>query len=113
MAYQASATTVGNSKGLRLDAALFREHPEFASGNFEVDVIAPGRLLIRAQPADVGVEGDDPILGAFLGFLGQTMERRPDLTTAISAADQARVAELVEGVEMNDEEPFDEDFELP
>lgn len=113
MSYHATATAVGNSKGLRLDAALFREHPEFASGEFEVDVIAPGRLLIRAQPADMGEDGDDPILGAFLGFLGNEIANRPDLVTALTAADQERAAELVEGIEVADDETFAEDFELP
>lgn len=113
MSYRATATAVGNSKGIRLEGALFREHPEFASGEFEVDVIAPGRLLIRAQPADASDEGDDPILGAFLAFLGQEMATRPDLTTALTAADAERTAELVDGVEVEDEESFPDDFELP
>ena len=113
MSYRATATAVGNSKGLRVEGALFREHPEFASGEFEVDVIAPGRLLIRAQPADAGEEGEDPILGAFLAFLGQEMATRPDLTTPLTARDADRAARLVEGIEVEDAESFPDDFELP
>ena len=49
MSFHATATKDGNSKGLRLDAALYRDHPEFAFGEYVVDVIAPGRLLVRAN----------------------------------------------------------------
>lgn len=113
MSYRASATTVGNSKGLRLEAALFREHPEFADGDFEVDVIAPGRLLIRAAPRASDEETVDPVLDSFLGFLGQQMVNRPDLMTALTVSDHERVSGLVEGVEVDDDEEFGNDVELP
>lgn len=112
MSYRATATAVGNSKGLRLERALFREHPEFAEGDFEVDVIAPGRLLIRAEARATGEEVTDPVLDAFLGFLGYQMVSRPDLITAVTVLDQQRVRELVEGVEVDENEKF-EDLELP
>jgi hypothetical protein len=113
MSYRATATAVGNSKGLRVEGALFREHPEFANGEFEVDVIAPGRLLVRAQVADASGVGDDPILGAFLAFLGNEMANRPDLMVPMTATDAQRAAELVAGVEVSDDETFPDDFELP
>ncbi|MGH7719765.1 MAG: type II toxin-antitoxin system PrlF family antitoxin [Gemmatimonadaceae bacterium] len=113
MSYRATATAIGNSKGLRLERALFREHPEFAEGEFEVDVIAPGRLLIRAEPRATGEEATDPVLDAFLGFLGQQMVNRPDLMAPLTASDQRRVGDLVEGVEVNEDEELGDDFELP
>lgn len=113
MSYRATATAVGNSKGIRVEGALFREHPEFAEGNFEVDVIAPGRLLVRAEARATGEEATDPVLDAFLGFLGQQMANRPDLMSALTASDQQRVGELVEGIEVDADEEFEDDFELP
>ena len=61
MAYHARATTVGNSKALRLDAALFRAHPEFGIGEFAVSVIAPGRMLIQTI-AEHANDETDPVL---------------------------------------------------
>jgi hypothetical protein len=113
MSYRASAAAVGNSKGLRLDGALFREHPEFANGTFEVDVIAPGRMLVRAKAHAVTQETQDPVLDAFLGFLGHQMASRPDLLTGMTASDLREVDELVAGVEVDDDEEFGEDLELP
>lgn len=113
MSYTATATAVGNSKGLRLEAALFREHPEFASGDFEVDVIAPGRLLIRAEARASGDDAIDPVLDAFLGFLGQQMVTRPDFMTPLTVSDHQRVGELVERIEVDDDEELGDDFELP
>lgn len=113
MSFRATATPIGNSKGLRLDAALFKAHPEFASGEFEVDVIAPGRLLVRAEPALAGVADDvDPVFDAFLGFLGQAMEAHPQWLTPFRASEIRHVRELVAGVEVDPDEDFS-DFELP
>ena len=113
MPYHATATAIGNSKGLRLEAAIYREHPEFAEGEFQVDVIAPGRLLIRAEPRAVSDEASDPVFDAFLAFLGQQVENRPDLMTALTSSDQQGVDELVEGVQVTDDEELGDDFELP
>lgn len=113
MSYRASATAVGNSKGLRLEGALFREHPEFAKGEFEVDVIAPGRLLVRARVEEAADEQQDPVLDAFLAFLGDQMATHPQLVRPLTHADRDKARELVEGIEVDDDEQFDEGLQLP
>lgn len=114
MSFHATATKVGNSKGLRLDAALYRDHPEFASGEYEVDVIAPGRLLVRAAMRDEAsaVEEADPVLGAFLAFMEHQIAANPGMLTAFDPAQLALVASLVEGVDADDETEFPEDLRL-
>ena len=115
MSFHATATKVGNSKGLRLDAALYRDHPEFASGEYVVDVIAPGRLLVRAKgPELVTAEAEaDPMLGAFLAFMDQQMLASPALFTALDRAQVALIESLVEGVDANDDTEFPADFRVP
>ena len=111
MTYRATATSTGNSKGLRLDAALYREHPEFARGQFDVDVIAPGRLLVRArQPTDPGA---DPVFEAFFAFLDHQMTTQPARITPFSAQDLAGVETLLEGVTADQDEDRGDDFEMP
>lgn len=111
MTYHATATSTGNSKGLRLDAALYREHPEFASGQFDVDVIAPGRLLVRALQDAEPVT--DPVFAAFFAFLSQQMVDNPARITPFSAKDTAGLDELLEGVVADQNEDLGDDFEMP
>lgn len=114
MTFHASATSVGNSRGLRLDSALFREHPEFESGTFDVDVIAPGHLLVRvARPHDAVEESADPVFETYLGFLEKALTANPERISAFSAAEIGRAEALVEGVEVDMDEDFGDDFELP
>lgn len=111
MTYHATATSTGNSKGLRLDAALYREHPEFARGQFDVDVIAPGRLLVRArQPTDPEA---DPVFEAFFAFLDHQMTTQPARITPFSAQDLAGVETLLEGVTADQDEDLGDNFEMP
>ena len=111
MTYHATATSTGNSKALRLDAALYREHPEFASGQFDVDVIAPGRLLVRALQDAEPVA--DPVFSAFFAFLSQQMVDNPARITPFSARDIAGVDELLDGVVAEQTEELGDDFEMP
>lgn len=111
MTYHATATSTGNSKGLRLDAALYREHPEFASGQFDVDVIAPGRLLVRALQEAEPVA--DPVFDAFFAFLDHQMAANPAQITPFSAKDSAGVEELLDGVVADRNEDLGDDFEIP
>ena len=113
MSYHATATAIGNSKGMRFQAALYQTHPEFASGEFEVDVIAPGRLLIRADAVSADATEDDPVFDTFLAFLEQEMLARPDLMTVLRASDVAHAEALVEGIAVDLDEDFGEDFQLP
>ena len=115
MSFHATATKDGNSKGLRLDAALYRDHPEFAFGECVVNVIAPGRLLVRANgPEEVTAEAEaDPMLGAFLAFMEQQMCADPALFTAMDRAQVALIESLVEGVDADDDTEFPADFRVP
>lgn len=113
MTYRAKAATVGNSKALRLDSALFREHPEFASGEFTVNVIAPGRLLVQATSEAQSDEETDPVFDAFLGFLEDQMVRRPDLITPATRSDMAEADELLSGVTADRDEDLGESFRAP
>jgi hypothetical protein len=63
-------------------------------------------------PADVPGGEDDPILGAFLGFVEVQIANRPDLAKAFTEADVAGLDDLLEGVESSGAVDWDE-FELP
>lgn len=112
MPYHAKAATVGNSKALRLDSALFREHPEFAAGEFAVSVIAPGCMLVQAT-AETGDDENDPVFDAFLTFVEHQMAQRPDLITAVSASDRREANALLTGVSADRDADLGNDFELP
>src|SRR5207248_11541774 len=93
MTYHAKAATVGNTKALRLDSALFRAHPEFARGDFAVSVIAPGCMLVQATTENTKDETDQ-VFDAFLGFIERQMELRPDLISAVTRTDRRVAAEI-------------------
>ncbi len=112
MPYSGRATRTGNSKAFRFESALFTSHPEFAEGDMEADVIAPGRLLIRTLSHE-GEEDGDPVFGAYLAFLGEQMVANPDLLRPFTTEDVAGLDELLEGVEYDKDEELDEEFELP
>jgi len=113
MSFQAKATTTGHSKALRIDAALYQTHPEFASGKFEIDVIAPGRMLVRSQATTEAPAEHDPIFSVFLDFIGQQIAQAPHTVTIMDADEMARVAELVAGITVDPDDVFPDDFELP
>jgi antitoxin PrlF len=112
MAYTGRAARTGNSRGFRFESALFTAHPEFATGDVEADVIAPGRLLVRARVHAQQVD-DDPVLDAFLAFLADQMRRHPDRIDALTPEDVAGLDELLAGVEYGADEKLDDAFELP
>ncbi len=55
--YVGKRTETGNSTGFRFEGALFKSHPEF-NGAVRAQVIAPGRMLVTAEPVDRAE--DDP-----------------------------------------------------
>jgi hypothetical protein len=112
MPYSGRTTRTGNSKAFRFESALFTSHPEFAEGDVEADVIAPGRLLIRTRSHEDAGRGD-PVFGAFLAFVEAQMVANPDLIRPFTTDDVAGLDELLEGVEYDKEEVLDEEFELP
>jgi len=98
--YSGKVTPVGNSKGIRLDSAFFKAHPEFA-GEVRATVLADGQVLLSARSsgkkAKAG-EMDDPVLLGFLGFLEAQMASRPEDITAADPVQLARIGKLVKGV---------------
>ena len=112
MSYTGRATRTGNSRAIRLESALFTSHPEFAEGDMEADVIAPGCLLIRTRAQGMD-ESRDPVFGAYLAFLEEQISERPDLLQPFTTEDVAGLDDLLDGVVYDKEEALDEEFELP
>lgn len=98
-AYQGKIAAIGNSKGIRLDAAFFRAHPEF-SGEVLVTVVSDGHVLLTAKPQATEENETDPVLGSFLAFLAKEMQEHPELIHPADKGLLAEIAELVEGVEV-------------
>ncbi len=98
--YSGKVTPVGNSKGIRLDSAFFKAHPEF-EGEVRATVLADGQVLLSARSsgkkAKAG-EMDDPVLLGFLGFLESQMAAQPERISAADPAQLARIGKLVKGV---------------
>jgi hypothetical protein len=98
--YSGKVTPVGNSKGIRLDAAFFKAHPEFR-GEVRLTVLADGQVLLSARSSGKKAkadEMDDPVLLGFLGFLEAQMAVQPERITAADPAQLARIGKLVKGV---------------
>lgn len=98
--YAGKVTPVGNSKGIRLDAAFFRAHPEF-EGEVRATVLADGHVLLSARRAARRpgmVEQEDPVVLGFLRFLEAQLLARPDQIVAADAGQLARIGKLVKGV---------------
>jgi len=64
-------------------------------------------LLTRAE----AVEGDDPVLGAFLGLLARDMASHPERLQAIDSGFVARLQSLSGGVEIDLDAPLPADDE--
>jgi antitoxin PrlF len=103
--YVGKRTKTGNSMGFRFEGALFKSHPEF-SGTVRARVIAPGRLLVVADPVEERVDEaeEDPVLQSFLAFLARDMETNPDSIRPLNEAMMAEVAELIKDVSVDPDE---------
>ena len=98
--YGGKVTPVGNSKGIRLDAAFFKAHPEF-NGEVRATVLADGQVLLSAKNTGRRAAPDadaDPVMLGFLSFVEAQMSARPDLIEAADPEQLARIGKLVEGV---------------
>ena len=101
--YSGKVTPVGNSKGIRLDAAFFKAHPEF-EGEVGATVLADGQVLLSARSSGKKTKAgelDDPVLLGFLGFLAAQMTAQPSYITAADPAQLARIRKLVKGVKVD------------
>ncbi len=102
--YSGKVTPVGNSKGIRIDAAFFKAHPEF-NGSVRATVLADGQVLLSARnPASRRSKDEevDPVMLGFLSFLEKQMAEHPELIEPIDRDQLARIAKLVEGIETDD-----------
>ena len=64
-------------------------------------------VLTRAAPAD----GDDPVLGQFLRFLAQDLERHPQRLQSVDAGLVQRARSLVAGLRVDLDAPLSADDE--
>ena len=109
--YRGKKAKTGNSLGLRFDKALFQSHPEF-SGEVRAHVIAPGRMLVVAEPVSGAKRAEDPVIGAFLRFLAQDMVRAPGQITTLDRSLAKRMDALVGQVPVSAHEDLGDDILL-
>jgi hypothetical protein len=97
--YSGKVTPVGNSKGIRLDAAFFRAHPEFV-GDVHATVLADGQVLLSTKRGRrrATASAEDPVVLGFLRFLEARMAVEPEQIVPADAAQLARIRKLVKGV---------------
>ena len=109
--YIGKRTKTGNSMGFRFESALFRSHPEF-SGTVRAKIIAPGQLLVVADPVQGDLaEEDDPVLGPFLALIAQDMAENPQKIKPLDGNLMKEIAALTKGVEVDPNEDLgDEDL---
>ena len=100
--YGGKVTPVGNSKGIRLDAAFFKAHPEF-NGEVRATVLADGQVLLSAKSVTrrAPINDDaDPVMLGFLQFLENQMARHPELIEPVDSAQLKRIGKLIKGVKV-------------
>jgi hypothetical protein len=102
--YRGKQAKTGNSLGLRFDKALFQSHPEF-SGEVRAHVIAPGRMLVVAEPLTKSHRrASDPVMEAFLSFLADDMARSPQQIKPLDRSLAERIDALVGHLPVNPDE---------
>ncbi|HEX8244525.1 MAG TPA: type II toxin-antitoxin system PrlF family antitoxin [Longimicrobium sp.] len=98
---------------MEFEEALFRAHPEFASGPLAADYIGPGHLLVRAvAERDESGPEDDPVVGAYLAFLEREMTAHPDQIQPLSTQSLARAEALVGHLDVDPEEDLGEEVSI-
>ncbi|MSQ51451.1 MAG: hypothetical protein EXR28_06150 [Betaproteobacteria bacterium] len=98
--YSGKVTPVGNSKGIRLESAFFKAHPEFI-GEVRATVVADGQVLLSAQTSGEKLkasETEDPVLLGFLSFLESQMAASPASISPADPTQLSRIRKLVKGV---------------
>jgi antitoxin PrlF len=99
--YAGKVTQVGNSKGIRLDAAFFKAHPEFG-GEVQATVLAAGQVLLSAKAKRRSrgrrPETPDPVIASFLGFLERQMRAHPERIRPLEDELLDEIGALVKGV---------------
>lgn len=100
--FSGSITTIGKSEAICLDKALFRLHPEFRQkAKVLAQVISPGHALISViDDEGAAVPDEDPVVGAFVGFLEKDLKTRPR-RSGLSKASLARAIRLTKHVKVS------------
>ena len=119
--YAAAPAQIGNSRGYRVDAALFQAHPEMREGAFEATYLGAGTLLVRQRAAasespEATLSGPDadPVIAAYLAWTERAMQAEPGLLRPLTAREFALAEALVDGVEVDlEHDRLPDDFELP
>jgi hypothetical protein len=117
--YPVTPANIGNSRGYRIDAALFREHPEMREGSFEAAYLGAGTLLVRPRvsaPSTTRRRSDevDPVAAAYLAWTERTMVEQPELLRPMSHREFEVAEALVAGVTVDlERDRLPDDFELP
>lgn len=117
--YAVTPARVGNSRGYRIDAALFQAHPEMHEGSFEAAYLGAGTLLVRPRAAAPRrtrrAEGDaDPVVAAYLAWTERAMAEQPALLRPMTMREFEVAEALVAGVAVDVEtDRLPDDFELP
>lgn len=95
--YHVTPARIGNSSGLRLPAAFYRDHPQFSGAGGQVEVLADNILLMRLEtpePQEQETEDDSLMLGLFLDFLSREAlapEARPIFYTEAMATEDEKL----------------------
>lgn len=119
--YAAAPAKIGNSRGYRMDAALFQAHPELQGGSMEVTYLGPNTLLLHRPLAQDSADATpdaagevDPVVAAYLAWTERTLASQPALLRPLSAAEFALAEQLVGHVDVDlDTDRLPDDFELP
>lgn len=102
--YRVTPVRIGDSAGLRLSPALYRDHPQLVGAAGQVEVLDGNTLLLRLEPPepqDQEAGGSGLMLGLFLDFLSRqafAVKDGPVLYTQAMAADEE---ELLAGVSVD------------
>lgn len=117
--FQATPARIGNSRGYRIDAALFQAHPEMLQGTFEAAYLGAGTMLIRPRMGHGGavsevLEEGDPVLEAYLAWSDRAMASQPALLRPLTQKEFDVAEALIARVDVDVEhDRLPDDFELP
>lgn len=117
--YPVTPARIGNSRGYRIDAALFQEHPEMLEGKFEAAYVGAGTLLLRPRAtaprnARRGQDETDPVMAAYLAWTERTMTAQPELLRPMSLRELEMAEAMVAGIEVDlENDRLPDDFVLP
>mgnify|MGYP005992549623 CR=1 FL=1 len=80
VSFEGSVTTTGRSEAVRLEKAFFRAHPEFRQkARVRAQAIGEGHVLVSvAEPLVPTSDEVDPVVSAYLSFLGADMVAHPE-----------------------------------